>query len=117
MRALHDGNDLARRSTRTALGARLYTADLPDPDLLVRTGGDQRISNFLIWQAAYAELYFCDRSGPTSARTTSTRRSPSTPAAHDASGARRAPASRLAIAAVLIPLVVVVFFLASPGWG
>ncbi len=43
-----------------ALAARLYTADLPEPDLLIRTGGDQRISNFLIWQAAYAELYFCD---------------------------------------------------------
>jgi undecaprenyl diphosphate synthase len=43
-----------------ALAARLYTAGLPEPDLLIRTGGDQRISNFLLWQAAYAELYFCD---------------------------------------------------------
>jgi undecaprenyl diphosphate synthase len=34
----------------------LYTADLPDPDLVIRTGGEQRLSNFLIWQAAYAEL-------------------------------------------------------------
>lgn len=40
--------------------ARLYTADGPDLDLLIRTGGEQRISNFLIWQAAYAELYFTD---------------------------------------------------------
>jgi len=32
----------------------------PDPDLLIRTGGEQRISNFLIWQCAYAELYFTD---------------------------------------------------------
>jgi undecaprenyl diphosphate synthase len=47
-----------------AISARLYTADLPEPDLLIRTGGDQRISNFLIWQAAYAELYFCDRLWP-----------------------------------------------------
>jgi undecaprenyl diphosphate synthase len=38
----------------------LYTADVPDLDLLIRTGGEQRISNFLIWQAAYAELYFTD---------------------------------------------------------
>ena len=38
----------------------LYTAGLPDPDLLVRTGGEQRVSNFLIWQAAYAELVFTD---------------------------------------------------------
>ncbi len=44
----------------TSLGEHLYTAGLPDPDLLIRTGGDQRISNFLLWQAAYAELYFCD---------------------------------------------------------
>ena len=42
------------------LAAYLYTAGLPDPDLLIRTGGDQRVSNFLLWQAAYAELYFCD---------------------------------------------------------
>ncbi len=38
----------------------LYTAGLPDPDLLVRTGGEQRVSNFLIWQSAYAELVFTD---------------------------------------------------------
>jgi undecaprenyl diphosphate synthase len=36
----------------------LYTSGLPDPDLLIRTGGEMRISNFLLWQAAYAELYF-----------------------------------------------------------
>ncbi|MEE9277385.1 MAG: polyprenyl diphosphate synthase [Dehalococcoidia bacterium] len=36
----------------------LYTQDLPDPDLIIRTGGDLRLSNFLIWQAAYAEYYF-----------------------------------------------------------
>jgi undecaprenyl diphosphate synthase len=46
--------------TEEGLAARLYAPDLPDPDLLIRTGGDQRISNFLLWQAAYAELYFCD---------------------------------------------------------
>ncbi len=38
----------------------LYTNGLPDPDLLIRTGGEQRISNFLLWQIAYTELYFCD---------------------------------------------------------
>ena len=36
----------------------LYTAGLPDPDLLIRTGGEQRVSNFLLWQIAYTELYF-----------------------------------------------------------
>jgi undecaprenyl diphosphate synthase len=47
-----------------ALASRLYTAGLPDPDLLIRTGGDQRISNFLVWQAAYAELFFSERLWP-----------------------------------------------------
>jgi len=54
-----DGNALAVLDEE-GLSAYLYTADLPDPDLLIRTGGEQRISNFLLWQAAYAELYFCD---------------------------------------------------------
>jgi undecaprenyl diphosphate synthase len=39
------------------LSRRLYTSDCPDPDLLIRTSGEQRISNFLLWQVAYAELY------------------------------------------------------------
>lgn len=43
-----------------ALEARLFTSDVPDPDLIVRTSGEQRISNFLLWQAAYAELVFTD---------------------------------------------------------
>ncbi len=38
----------------------LDTSDLPDPDLLIRTGGDQRLSNFLLWQSAYTELYFTE---------------------------------------------------------
>ena len=43
-----------------ALAANLYTADIPDPDLLIRTSGEQRISNFLIWQLAYTEFMFLD---------------------------------------------------------
>jgi undecaprenyl diphosphate synthase len=46
------------------ISAALYTAGLPDPDLVIRTGGEQRLSNFLIWQAAYAEFYFCDALWP-----------------------------------------------------
>jgi undecaprenyl diphosphate synthase len=41
-----------------SIAAHLFTADLPDPDLLIRTSGEQRISNFLLWQCAYAELVF-----------------------------------------------------------
>jgi undecaprenyl diphosphate synthase len=46
------------------LAARLYTAGLPDPDLLIRTSGEMRISNFLLWQIAYAELYVTDTLWP-----------------------------------------------------
>lgn len=42
------------------IDSHLYTADLPDPDLLIRTGGEARLSNFLLWQASYAEIYFTD---------------------------------------------------------
>jgi undecaprenyl diphosphate synthase len=44
--------------TEEAIAAHLGTADLPDPDLLIRTGGERRISNFLVWQAAYCEYHF-----------------------------------------------------------
>jgi undecaprenyl diphosphate synthase len=47
-----------------ALQARLYTHGLPDPDLLIRTSGELRISNFLLWQVAYAELYVTDKAWP-----------------------------------------------------
>jgi undecaprenyl diphosphate synthase len=47
----------------------LDTAGMPDPDLLIRTSGEKRISNFLLWQAAYAELFFTDVSWPAFTRT------------------------------------------------
>ncbi|QQS12769.1 MAG: isoprenyl transferase [Rhodospirillales bacterium] len=48
----------------TALSARLLTNGIPDPDILIRTSGEQRISNFLLWQSAYAELVFTDTLWP-----------------------------------------------------
>jgi undecaprenyl diphosphate synthase len=46
--------------TPALFGSYLYTAGLPDPDLLVRTGGELRLSNFLLWQTSYTELYFTE---------------------------------------------------------
>ena len=46
------------------VGAALFTADLPDPDLIVRTGGERRMSNFLLWQSAYSEFVFLDKYWP-----------------------------------------------------
>jgi undecaprenyl diphosphate synthase len=47
-----------------SLAARLNAPDMPEPDLVIRTSGEQRLSNFLLWQAAYAELYFSDKLWP-----------------------------------------------------
>jgi len=46
------------------ISSHLYTKDQPDPDLLIRTSGEERISNFLLWQLSYAELYFTDKYWP-----------------------------------------------------
>ena len=46
------------------LESRLYSAGVPDPDLLIRTGGDMRVSNFLLWQIAYSEFYITDTLWP-----------------------------------------------------
>ena len=51
------------------ISSRLYTAGLPDPDLLIRTSGEMRISNFLLWQIAYSELYVTDTLWPDFSRT------------------------------------------------
>lgn len=50
--------------TEASLDRAMALAHVPDPDLLIRTGGEQRISNFLLWQAAYSELYFSDKLWP-----------------------------------------------------
>ncbi|MCF7832862.1 MAG: isoprenyl transferase [Candidatus Marinimicrobia bacterium] len=55
-----DPNDI----NETLFGSRLDTADIPDPDLIIRTSGEYRISNYLLWQAAYAEFYFAEELWP-----------------------------------------------------
>ena len=50
--------------SETTISEHLFTAGQPDPDLLIRTGGEHRLSNFLLWQASYAELYFTDTRWP-----------------------------------------------------
>ena len=50
--------------TEQTINDRLWTNFMPDPDLLIRTGGELRISNYLLWQIAYSELYFCDTYWP-----------------------------------------------------
>ncbi|PKM23140.1 MAG: di-trans,poly-cis-decaprenylcistransferase [Gammaproteobacteria bacterium HGW-Gammaproteobacteria-14] len=52
------GELLVDQITAESLGVHIALADLPPPDLLIRTGGEQRLSNFLLWQAAYSELWF-----------------------------------------------------------
>ena len=56
--AIHRGELQETDITEELITSYLDTADLPDPDLLIRTGGEERISNYLLWQAAYSELFF-----------------------------------------------------------
>ena len=58
------GTRALRRTVEAAIAARLSAPDLPDPDLLIRTSGESRISNFLLWQLAYSELAFTERRWP-----------------------------------------------------
>jgi len=55
---------LELRADEEAIAAHLYTAGLPDPDLLIRTSGEMRVSNFLLWQIAYAEIYVTETLWP-----------------------------------------------------
>ena len=54
----------AENVTEDLLAAHLYTAGMPDPDLILRTSGEQRLSNYLLFQSAYSELYFTDVAWP-----------------------------------------------------
>lgn len=57
IRNVHKGQVKAEDIDATLISQHLYTADLPDPDLLIRTSGEERISNFLLWQLSYSEIY------------------------------------------------------------
>ena len=56
--------EMADRVTAESIGEHLYTKGLPDPDLVIRTSGEQRLSGFLLWQAAYSEIWFTDTYWP-----------------------------------------------------
>ncbi|MDQ6748179.1 MAG: polyprenyl diphosphate synthase [Candidatus Dormibacteraeota bacterium] len=62
-RLLRDGQD-PETVDEVAIGSALYNPDLPDPELVIRTAGEQRISNFLIWETAYSEFHFTERLWP-----------------------------------------------------
>ncbi|MEJ3404652.1 isoprenyl transferase [Rathayibacter sp. YIM 133350] len=56
--------DLAERLTPELIGEHLYTGGQPDPDLVIRTSGEQRLSDFMLWQSAHSEFYFVEALGP-----------------------------------------------------
>ncbi len=57
-------DDLAAHLTPEMIGEHLYTGGQPDPDLVIRTSGEQRLSDFLLWQSAHSEFYFVEALGP-----------------------------------------------------
>ena len=63
-RDVKQGTLLPEDITEELMNQRLETAFMPDPELLIRTGGELRISNYMLWQIAYSELYFCDTYWP-----------------------------------------------------
>lgn len=63
-RSVRDGEMNVDDITEEAVSRHMATNFMPDPELLIRTGGELRISNFLLWQIAYSELYFCDTFWP-----------------------------------------------------
>jgi undecaprenyl diphosphate synthase len=63
-REIADGRMQAEQITEADIEAALDTHGIPDPDLLIRTSGEMRISNFLLWQMAYSELYFTEALWP-----------------------------------------------------
>ncbi|WP_438804612.1 isoprenyl transferase [Nocardia alni] len=64
MTAGETGEDLVQSITVNAIGQHLYTSGQPDPDLVIRTSGEQRLSGFLLWQSAYSEIWFTEAYWP-----------------------------------------------------
>ena len=60
----HSAAEVAESVTVEQIADRLYTRGQPDPDLVIRTSGEQRLSGFLLWQSAYSEFYFCEAMWP-----------------------------------------------------
>ena len=61
---LNASKKLKKKLNIKNFGQNLYTKNMPDPDILIRTGGHQRLSNFLLWQLAYSELFFLKKLWP-----------------------------------------------------
>ena len=105
------------RSTRRRSPADLYAPEMPDPDLVIRTSGEMRVSNFLLWQLAYAELVFVDRLWPDFGARRPARRARRV---REPAPALRRPLamsgllSRIVVAVVGLPLVLGVVYLG--GW-
>ena len=64
LKDMQSGAQSTAKITEEAISQRLYTSGLPDPDLLIRTSGEMRVSNFLLWQIAYAEIYVTETCWP-----------------------------------------------------
>ena len=61
---LKEGKITENEITEELISQNLYTEDIPDPDLIIRTSGEQRLSGFLTWQSTYSELYFVQKNWP-----------------------------------------------------
>ena len=95
----------------------LYTAGQPDPDLLIRTSGEMRVSNFLLWQIAYAEIWVTDTLWPDFRAPHLLRPSSTTRSASAATAASSRRASRRSVTRVLSGVVLLVVLVGLPrGW-
>jgi hypothetical protein len=90
--------ELAETITNDDIARHLYTAGQPDPDLVIRTSGEQRLSNFLLWQSAYSDCTSARPTGLRSARSTFSARSAASPP-----GAQRRSARRACLADLVVP--------------